>query len=147
MKISLEKEIKSSLENIFRILKDGMKFPVWNPIVKDITAIQSAVEDKIYFLHSDLGTFKIVNFRMIRDEALVWEIEEGIIKTIGFSLIGKENSSVVEIWIKFKDRKLADQLREAADMTLKGLERFAEYLETRGKPENYDKKGLLASVY
>ena len=131
-------KIESSPEKIYNIVKDGVNTPRWNPTVSAIS-----FEDKITKLETDFGAMKIVNTEYDKNKRITWFMEKSNMNSIGYILTPKKEATEVTLWTEFDDKKLSKLFKKNSDLVLTGLEKYANFLETGGNSDRYDKWELL----
>ena len=134
-KIARNIEIKTSLEKIYNILTDGEQTVNWNPIVNEITLL----EGQKYLLKSTIGDMTINKIEKVKDIYVKWKMEQSDLHSMGYILDEKLPISKVELWVEFEDKKLKKKFKDAADLTLNGLKKYVEYIETGSNILEYDK--------
>ncbi|MBY9014338.1 MAG: hypothetical protein KGD68_01470 [Candidatus Lokiarchaeota archaeon] len=134
-KIAENIEIKTNNEKIYNILTDGKQTVEWNPIVNDITPL----EENKYLLKSTIGDMTVNKIEKVKDIYVKWRMEQSDLHSMGYILEEKLPISKVELWIEFEDKKFKKKYKEAADLTLKGLKKYIEFIEAGGNIQEYDK--------
>lgn len=133
-------EIESSPESIFNIVMDVGIVSRWNPVVDD--AEQSP--DNL-LLKTNLGDLNIINTDSVENESMMIEVETGNINSIGYFLTPKKDKTEVMLWGEFNDKKYTKTYKNVADLILKSLKRYSDFIEEGGNPEDFDKKQLLVA--
>ncbi len=133
--------IDSSPENIYKIIKDGVNTPRWNPTVSAIT-----IEDELTQLETDFGAMKIVNAKYDQNKETTWFMEESDMNSIGYILDPKKGQTKVTLWTEYDNKDLSKLFKENSDKVLAGLKTFAEYIENGGDPDVYNKWEVLAPI-
>ncbi len=128
-------EIKASVEKVYEILNDYMGLPRWNIVVNEIKQLES----KKYFLKTNVGDITNIEIENIPREKMT-SIQEGSpMKKIGYIFEPKGDVTKVTLWTEFE---LEDQrmiMEMAADLFLKSLKVYIDYLVAGGNPEEYKK--------
>jgi len=128
-------EIKASVEKVYEILNDYMGLPRWNIVVNEIEQLES----KKYFLKTNVGDVTNIEIENIPREKMT-SIQEGSpMKKIGYIFEPKGDVTKVTLWTEFE---LEDQrmiMEMAADLFLKSLKVYIDYLVAGGNPEEYKK--------
>lgn len=128
-------EIKASVEKVYEILNDYMGLPRWNIVVNEIKQLES----KKYFLKTNVGDVTNIEIENIPREKMT-SIQEGSpMKKIGYIFEPKGDVTKVTLWTEFE---LEDQrmiMEMAADLFLKSLKVYIDYLVAGGNPEEYKK--------
>lgn len=133
-------EIDSSPESIFSIVMDAGIVSRWNPAVDD--AEQSP--DNL-LLKTNLGDLNIINTESVENESMMIEVEKGNINSIGYFLTPKKDKTEVKLWGEFNDKKYTKTYKNVADLILKSLKRYSDFIEGGGNPEDFNKKQLLVA--
>ena len=134
-KIAQNIDIKTNLEKIYNILTDGEQTVKWNPIVNEITLL----EEKKYLLKSTIGDMTINKIEKVKDVYVKWRMEQSDLNSMGYILEEKLPISKVELWVEFENKTLKKKFKEATDLTLEGLKKYVEFIETGGNIKEYDK--------
>ena len=134
-------EIKASRKRIFEILDDASVGAKWNLAANEITQIS---EGK-FAVKSTVGDFTSIRTETVDLEKISMRIEGGVFNSMGYILNPKGDMVEVTIWGEFDDEKNEKILVAAAEILLKGLKNFAEFLEEGGNPNDFDKKQITVS--
>ena len=134
-KIARNIDIKTNPEKIYNILTDGEQTVKWNPIVNEITLL----EEQKYLLKSTIGDMTINKIEKVKDVYVKWRMEQSDLNSMGYILEEKLPISKVELWVEFENKTLKKKFKEAADLTLEGLKKYVEFIETGGNIKEYDK--------
>ena len=134
-------EIKASQERIFDILDAPLLSPKWNLAANDITQIS---EGK-FNVKSTVGDFTTIRTETLEPEKISLKIEGGIFNAMGYILNTKGDMVNTTIWGEFDDEKNEKILVKAAELQLKGLKNFAEFLEDGGNPDDFNKKQMMVA--
>lgn len=129
-------EISASQKRIFDILDDAMLGPKWNLALNELTEIS----ENIYAAKSTVGDFTSIRTETVEPEKISMRIEDGIFNSMGYILNPKGDMVEATIWGEFDDEKNEKILVRSADILLKGLKNFAEFIEEGGNPDDFDKK-------
>lgn len=129
-------EINASQKRIFDILDDAMLGPKWNLALNELTKIS----ENTYAAKSTVGDFTSIRTETVESEKISMRIEDGIFNSMGYILKPKGDKVEATIWGEFDDEKNEKILVRSAEILLKGLKNFAEFLEEGGNPEDFDKK-------
>jgi len=135
-------EINSTPKRIYDIVIDGSIAPKWNITLDDIIEKE---EGQKFLLKSSLGDILIVDSESVENEHITWHMEESDIKSIGYILEPKGDLTEVTIWSEFENKKLRKSYEKTANLVLKGLKNFVDFVEEGGDPEDFDKKQLMVS--
>ena len=135
-------EIETTPEKIFNIITDGLNTPRWNPTVSAV----SSITDEKTVLETDFGHMKIVKTAYDKNKSSTWFMEESDMNSIGYILTPKKDATEVNIWTEYDNKKLSKLFKKNADLVLKGLKIYAEFIEDGGNPKLYEKSEILATL-
>jgi hypothetical protein len=135
-------EINSTPKRIFDIVIDGEIAAKWNITLDDVIEKE---EGQKFLLKSTVGDILIVDSESVENEHVTWHMEGSDIKSIGYILESKGNNTDVTIWSEFENEKLRKGYEKTANLVLKSLKNFVDYIEEGGNPEDFDKKQLMVS--
>ncbi|MFX0025829.1 MAG: hypothetical protein ACFE8M_05390 [Candidatus Hermodarchaeota archaeon] len=134
-KLERKIEIKAPVEKIYGILDNYMGLPIWNIVVKDIEQL----EPKKYFIKSNVGDIMNIEIENIPNERMT-SIQEGSpMEKIGYIFKPIGDKTEVTIWTEFELENQRSVLDIAADLFLKSLKVYVDYIMTGGNPEDYKK--------
>jgi len=134
-------EINTSQKKVFDILDDAMLGPKWNLAVNELTKIS----ENTYAAKSTVGDFTSIRTETVEPDKISMRIEGGIFNSMGYILNPKGDMVNATIWGEFDDEKNEKMLVKAAEILLKGLKNFAEFLEDGGNPDDFDKKQITVT--
>ncbi|UCC18377.1 MAG: hypothetical protein JSV62_09695 [Promethearchaeota archaeon] len=134
-------DINASQKRIFDILDDAMLGPKWNLALKELNKIS----EDTYEAKSTVGDFTSIRTETIEPSKISMKIEGGIFNSMGYILNPKGDMVNATIWGEFDDEKNEKILVKAAELLLKGLKNFSEFLEEGGNPDDFDKKQITAT--
>jgi len=130
-----KKVILSPVETVYEILNDYLALPRWNIVVTESTQLES----KKYFLKTNVGDITNIEIENIPFEKMT-SIQEGSpMQKIGYIFDPKGDTTVVTIWAEFELEDQRDVMEMAADLFLKCLKVYVDYLNAGGNPEEYKK--------
>ena len=128
-------EIQSPVEKVYEILNDYLALPRWNIVVTECTQLES----KKYFLKTNVGDITNIEVENIPFEKIT-SIQEGSpMQKIGYIFEPKGDTTVVTMWAEFELEDQREIMEMAADLFLKSLKVYIDYLNTGGNPEKYKK--------
>jgi len=130
-----KKEIPSPVEKVYEILNDYLALPRWNIVVTECTQLES----KKYFLKTNVGDITNIEVENIPLEKMT-SIQEGSpMQKIGYIFEPKGDTTVVTMWAEFELEDQREVMEIAADLFLKSLKVYVDYLNAGGNPEDYKK--------
>ncbi len=128
-------EIISPVEKVYEILNNYLSLPRWNIVVTECTQLES----KKYFLKTNVGDITNTEVENIPFEKMT-SIQEGSpMQKMGYVFEPKGDTTVVTIWAEFELEDQRDIMEMAADLFLKSLKVYIDYLNAGGNPEEYKK--------
>lgn len=133
----LERMIKleAPVEKVYEILNDYMSLPVWNIVVNEIKQL----EPKKYFLKTNVGDIINIEIENVPNEKMT-SIQEGSpMEKIGYIFNAKGTDTEVIIWSEFELENQKSILEMAADLFLKSLKVYIDFIMKGGTPEQYKK--------
>jgi len=134
-------EINATQKRIFDILDDAMLGPKWNLALNELTKIS----EDTYEAKSTVGDFTSIRTETVEPDKISMRIEGGIFNAMGYILNPKGDMVEATIWGEFDDEKSEKMLVKAAELLLKGLKNFAEFLEEGGNQDDFDKKQMMVT--
>lgn len=130
-----KKEIPSPVEKVYEILNNYLDLPRWNIVVTECTQLES----KKYFLKTNVGDITNIEVENIPLEKMT-SIQEGSpMQKIGYIFEPKGDTTVVTTWAEFELEDQREVMEMAADLFLKSLKVYVDYLNAGGNPEEYKK--------
>ena len=129
-------DIAASQERIFEIIDDDDNYAKWNIVVNEVTKLGEGN----YFFKTNVGDITSNRIETVPPESLTATQEGSLMKSIGYVLKPKGNIMEAMIWSEFDDPNQEPILGIAAEMLLKSLKKYAEYLESGGNPDEFKKK-------
>lgn len=135
-KIEKTIDIAASQEKIFEIVANDDDYARWNIVVNEVTKLG---EGK-YFYKTNVGDITSTNVETVPPERVSAAQEGSPMKSIGYILKPKGDVVEATIWSEFDDPGQEPILGIAAEMLLKSLKKYAEYLESGGNPDEFSKK-------
>jgi len=130
-----KKEMPSPVEKVYEILNNYLDLPRWNIVVTECTQLES----KKYFLKTNVGDITNIEVENIPLEKMT-SIQEGSpMQKIGYVFEPKGDTTVVTMWAEFELEDQREVMEMAADLFLKSLKVYVDYLNAGGNPEEYKK--------
>lgn len=127
--------LNAPIEKVYEILNDYDSLPVWNIVVNEITEI----EPKKYFLKTNVGDITNTEIENIPNEKMT-SIQEGSpMEKIGYIFESKGENTEVIIWTEFELENQRSVLDIAADLFMKSLIVFIDFIMAGGNPQDYKK--------
>ena len=142
MRLEKKIEINQTPENLYKIVADGQIATRWNPTLNEIVEKE---EGQKFLLKSDIGDILIVDTESVENEHVTWHMENSDMNSIGYIVEPKGDMTEVTIWTEFENKKLRKGYEKVADLVLKGLKNYVDFIEEGGDPEDFDKKQLMVS--
>ncbi|MFX1500565.1 MAG: hypothetical protein ACFFDH_06315 [Promethearchaeota archaeon] len=81
----------------------------------------------------------------IEDEHVSWRIENSDMNSIGYILEPKGDLTEVTLWTEFENKKFKKSFEKTANLVLKNLKNYVDFLKDGGDPEDFNKKQLMLS--
>jgi len=110
-----------------------------------LTNVIEKEEGQKFLLKSDVGDILIVDTESVENEHVTWRMENSDMNSIGYIIEPKGDLTEITIWTEFENKKLRKGYEKVADLVLKGLKNYVDFLEEGGDPEDFDKKQLMVS--
>ena len=134
-KLEIKRELKAPVEKVYGVLNDYMGLPIWNIVVKEIEQL----EPKKYFIKSNVGDIMNTEIENIPNERMT-SIQEGSpMEKIGYIFKPLGDKTEVILWTEFELENQRSVLEIAADLFLKSLKVYVDYIMAGGNPEEYKK--------
>jgi len=128
--------INAPVEKIYEVLNDFMNLPRWNIVVKAISELET---DK-YLLNTTVGEITNTVIENIPNEKITSTQEGSPMQKIGYTFEPKGDDVEVTMWTEFELEDQSSVLDVAADLFLKSLKVYMNYLNEGGEPEKYKKR-------
>ncbi len=129
-------DIAASQKLIFNIIDDDNNYAKWNIIVNEVTELGSGN----YFFKTNVGDVTSTRIETVSPDRLTATQEGSPMTSLGYVLKPKGDVVEATIWSEFDDPSQETILGIAGDMLLKSLKKYAEFLESGGNPDEFDKK-------
>lgn len=142
MRLEKKIEINQTPENLYKIVADGQIATRWNFILNEVVEKE---EGQKFLLKSSVGDILIVDTESVENEHITWHMENSDVDSIGYIVEPKGDMTEVTIWTEFENKKLRKGYEKVADLVLKGLKNYVDFIEEGGDPEDFDKKQLMVS--
>jgi len=135
-KVEKTLNIAASQEKIWQIIDDDDDYARWNIVVNEVTKLGEGN----YFFKTNVGDITSQRVETNPPNDLYANQEGSPMKSIGYILKPKGDTIDATIWSEFDDASQEPILEIAAEMLLKSLKKYAEYLESGGNPNEFNKK-------
>ena len=129
-------DIAASQDLIFKIIDDDDNYAKWNIVVNEVTKLGEGN----YFFKTNVGDVTSTRLDTNPTESLSAAQEGSPMTSLGYVLKPKGDVVEATIWAEFDDANQEPILGIAGEMLLKSLKKYAEYLETGGNPDEFNKK-------
>jgi len=129
-------DIAASQDKIWRIIDDDDNYAKWNIVVNEVTKLGEGN----YFFKTNVGDITSTRIETNAPESLAATQEGSPMTSLGYILKPKGDIVEATIWAEFDDAGQEPILGIAGEMLLKSLKKYAEYLESGGNPDEFDKK-------
>ncbi|MFW9882034.1 MAG: SRPBCC family protein [Candidatus Thorarchaeota archaeon] len=129
-------DIAASQEKIFEIAANDDDYARWNIVVNEVTKLGEGH----YFFKTNVGDVISKRLETVPPERISATQEGSPMKSIGYILKPKGDKVETTIWSEFDDPNQEPILGIAAEMLLKSLKKYAEFLESDGNPDEFSKK-------
>lgn len=128
-------QLKAPIKKVYEILNDYMSLPVWNIVVNEITQL----EPKKYFLKTNVGDIINIEVENIPEKKMT-SIQEGSpMEKIGYIFESKGSETLVILWSEFELEDQKSILEMAADLFLKSLKVYVDFIVAGGNSKEYKK--------
>ena len=129
-------DIAASQDKIWKLIDDDDNYAKWNIVVNEVTKLGEGN----YFFKTNVGDITSTRVETVPPKRLTATQEGSPMKSIGYILKPKGDIIEATIWSDFDDPNQEPVLGIAAEMLLKSLKKYAEFLESGGNPEEFSKK-------
>jgi len=135
-RIERKKKIKASAKTIYDILEDELGMPIWNLVVNEVKELAPGK----YWLNTNVGEVNSTRLEAVPNEKISAKQENSLMTSLGYILTPKDDIVQAVLWAEYDNPDDEMMLGIAGDVFLKSLKKYAEYIETGGKPEDFSKK-------
>jgi len=135
-KLERKVDINASQDTVWKIIDDDDNYPKWNIVVNDVTKLG---EGK-YFFKTNVGDINSTRIETNAPNSLAATQEGSPMTSLGYVLKPKGDTVEATIWAEFDDAGQEPILGIAGEMLLKSLQKYAEYLDSGGNPDEFSKK-------
>jgi hypothetical protein len=133
-------EIGASAETVFNILYDNLNYPRWSLGAEEIKEIG---EGK-FITKSQIGETTVIRKEAVPNKYLIFENEGSPFGELREDIAPKGDGVEVTVIGSLKDESMLEKVRKPTKIFLKSLKIYAEYIESGGNPDDYNKKEMLA---
>ena len=81
----------------------------------------------------------------VENKHITWYMENSDMDSIGYIVEPKRDLTEVTIWTEFENKSLKKGFEKTADLVLKSLKNYVDFLKEGGDPEDFNKKQLMVS--
>ena len=129
-------DISAPQDLIFKIVDDYDNYAKWNIVVNEVTKLGEGN----YFFKTNVGDITSTRIETNPPKSLSATQEGSPMTSLGYVLEPKGDAVEATIWAEFDDASQEPVLGIAGEMLLKSLKKYAEFLETGGNPDEFNKK-------
>ena len=134
-RIEKKQILNAPIEKVYEILNDYNSLPLWNIVVNEVTEL----EPKKYFLKTNVGDVTNTEIENIPLKKMTSTQVGSPMEKIGYIFEPKDRKTEVTIWTEFKLENQKSVLDIAADLFMKSLFVFVDFIMNGGNPEEYKK--------
>ncbi|MFX1378869.1 MAG: SRPBCC family protein [Promethearchaeota archaeon] len=135
-KLERKVDIAASQETIWKIIDDDDNYPKWNIVVNEVKKLGEGN----YFFKTNVGDITSTRLETNPPNSLSATQEGSPMTSLGYNLKPKGDAVEATIWAEFDEAGQEPILGIAGEMLLKSLQKYAEYLESGGDPDKFNKK-------
>ncbi|MDX1797710.1 MAG: SRPBCC family protein [Candidatus Lokiarchaeia archaeon] len=135
-KLERKVDINASQDIIWKIIDDEDNYAKWNIVVNEAKKLSEGN----YFFKTNVGDITSTRVETNPPNSLAGTQEGSPMTSLGYKLEPKGNVVEATIWAEFDDVAQEPILGIAGEMLLKSLQKYAEYLDSGGNPDNFSKK-------
>ncbi len=134
----LEKKIllNASVDQVYKVLDDFKTLPRWNIVINEASELE---KDK-WFFKTTVGDVTNTVIENVPNKRMTSKQEGSPMEKLGYIFEPKGDNVELTMWTEFE---LADQesiLDIAADLFLKSLKVYLDYINSGGNPATYKKR-------
>ncbi|TFG07487.1 MAG: SRPBCC family protein [Promethearchaeota archaeon] len=130
------REVNASAETVFKIIDDDPNYAVWNIVINEVI-VQGPGK---YHFKTNVGDVYSTRMETIQNERIYAKQEGSPITGFAYDIKPKGDKVEVDITVEFDDPNQEAILGMAGEVFADCLKNYAEYLESGGNPDEYDKK-------
>ncbi|TFG13296.1 MAG: SRPBCC family protein [Promethearchaeota archaeon] len=134
-RIEKNRILDAPVEKVYEILNDYNSLPIWNIVVNEVTEM----EPKKYFLKTNVGEITNTEIENIPQIKMTSTQEGSPMEKIGYIFESKGKKTEVTIWTEFELENQKSVLDIAADLFMKSLVVYVDFIMAGGSPEDYQK--------
>lgn len=129
-------EMDATPEIIFKVLDDFKRTHVWNIVVSESEELEP---NHKYFFKTNVGDTTTTRTETIENKKIAMLQEGAPIQEMAYFLEQKGDKTEVKLWGIFDLEDQRSIMKMAADLLLKSLKVFINYLVAGGNPEEFKK--------
>ena len=129
-------EINAPPDVIFKILDDFKTAQVWNIVISHTEELEP---NKKYFFKTNVGDMTTTRTETVENKKVAMLQEGSPIQEMAYLIEPKGDVSEVAIWGVFELEDQRSIMKMAAELLLKSLKVYVNYIVAGGKPEEYTK--------
>ncbi|MFW9896554.1 MAG: hypothetical protein ACFFD7_12180 [Candidatus Thorarchaeota archaeon] len=133
-------EIEASAETVFNILNKNIDYPRWNKVIDE----SKKLGEGRFLIKSSIGEYTVIRKDVVLNESLTFIHEGSPFSEVGETITLKGNGVEVILWGEVKDESKIDMLIKPMKLFIESLKVYAEFLESGGIPEEFNKSELVA---
>lgn len=127
--------IKAAVNKVYDIMKDYSTLSRWNIVVNEATE----VEPGKFFFKTNVGDIYNTEIENIPNERLTSTQEGSPMTSMGYIFKPVDEGVEVTLWCEFELEDQRSVMEIAADLFLKSLKVYVDYIEAGGNPEEFKK--------
>ncbi|MBD3195071.1 MAG: hypothetical protein GF317_08460 [Candidatus Lokiarchaeota archaeon] len=135
-KTELTSNLDAPVDKVYGVLNDFMSLPLWNITVNGIKEL----EPNKYLINSTVGEVINTAIEDVPNEKMTSTQENSPMLQIGYIFEPKGETTDVTLWTEFELEDQRNVLEMAAELFLKSLKVYVDFLMEGGTPEDYEKK-------
>lgn len=142
VRIEEKSEINASAETVFNILNNNLNYPRWSLGTEEV----KQVSEGKFSSKSKLGEVITTRKEIVPNERLIFKNEGGSpFSEVGEIITPKGDGVEVMVYGDVIDDSKVEMVKKPTKMFLKSLKIFAEYVESGGNPDDYNKNQILTN--
>ncbi len=138
VRIEEKSEINATAKTVFNILFDNVNYPRWSMGTEETKQIS---EGK-FLSKSKLGESTATRTEAIPNERLTFKSDGSPFSEVGEVITTKGDGVEVMVWGILRDDSMLEKVRKPTEEFVKSIKNYAEYVESGGNPDEYNKNEL-----